>query len=50
VSWGREFDGLLKYLVANLFEAKGFWNRKLHPELKLMWISMNAAGIGPPGR
>ncbi len=50
ISWGREFEALLKYLVANLFEAQGFWNRKQDPQLKIMWISMDEAGIGPPIR
>ncbi len=49
VGWGREFDVLRKYLVKNLFESKGFWNRKQHPHLQLMWISMRDAGISGPG-
>jgi hypothetical protein len=47
VGWGREFDILLQYLVKNLFESKGFWNRKCEPQLKLVWISMRNAGITP---
>lgn len=39
VSWGREFETLAKYFVKNLFESKGFWNRKKHPHLKLFWVS-----------
>ena len=28
VSWGREFDTVMRYLVKNVFEATGLWNRK----------------------
>lgn len=47
VTWGREFDALKVYFIKNLFESKGFWNRKREPHLKFMWVSMKEAGIGP---
>ena len=47
VSWGREFDLLHRYLVKNMFEAHGFWNRKREQDLELVWISMKEAGFTP---
>lgn len=31
ISWGREFKGVMIYLVKNIFEAAGFWDRKRQP-------------------
>ncbi len=39
VSWGREFESVMCYLVKNLFEAAGLWNRKRNPEWELGWGS-----------
>jgi hypothetical protein len=34
--WGREFEAGMRYLVKNLFEAAGLWNRKKHPDWELV--------------
>jgi REP element-mobilizing transposase RayT len=48
VTWGREFLALKRYLVKNMFEAAGLWNRKREPGLKIFWLSLREAGVGPP--
>lgn len=35
--WGREFEAGMLYLVKNLFEAAGLWNRKKHPDWEIGW-------------
>jgi hypothetical protein len=39
VSWGKDFKTATRYLIANLIESAGIWNRKRNPHLKLVWIS-----------
>ena len=36
VSLGREFETVMRYLIKNIFEAEGLWNRKKHPEWELI--------------
>lgn len=35
--WGREFERGMIYLVKNLFEAAGLWNRKKNPHWEVGW-------------
>jgi len=48
VTWGREFEGLIDYLVKNSFEAAGLLNRKKDPGAKLIRFVCEEAGIPPP--
>jgi len=48
VSWGKEFKSVTRYLIGNLFEAAGAWNRKRDPYLKVILLSMREAGVEPP--
>lgn len=48
VSWGREFKALHAYLIKNLLEALGVWNRKKFPDLKVVFLSLEEAGVPPP--
>jgi REP element-mobilizing transposase RayT len=48
VSWGRDFKAVTEYIIGNLFEAAGLWNRKRDPHLKVILASMLEAGLGPP--
>lgn len=44
VSWGREFETVMRYLVKNIFEAAGLWNRKKYPEWELLSFQCEPAG------
>ncbi len=48
VSWGKDLKTVTAYLIGNLFEAAGAWNRKKDPHLKVVVLSMREAGVGPP--
>lgn len=48
VSWGKDFKSVSCYLIGNLFEAVGAWNRKKDPHLKIICLSMREAGLDPP--
>jgi hypothetical protein len=50
VSWGRDFKGVTAYIIGNLLEAAGLWNRKRDSFLKVILASMLNAGVGPPPR
>ncbi|MBC7691406.1 MAG: transposase [Methylotenera sp.] len=39
VTWGRELQELQKYLIKNLFEAAGLWDRKKDPGRKFHHFS-----------
>jgi REP element-mobilizing transposase RayT len=39
VSWGREFRTIHAYLIKNLFEAAGLWDREKHPDLRVVSLS-----------
>lgn len=45
VSWGRDLKAVTSYLIGNLFEAAGAWNRKRDPHLKVVFLSMIDAGV-----
>jgi REP element-mobilizing transposase RayT len=49
VTWGRDFKAVTNYIIGNLFEAAGLWNRKRDSHLKVILASMLEAGLGPPG-
>lgn len=48
VTWGREFKTVTRYVIGNLFQAAGGWNKKRDPHLEVVLISMREAGVGPP--
>ncbi len=48
VTWGREYLTLKAYLIKNLLEASGLWNRKKYPDLGFAFASLREAGIPPP--
>jgi REP element-mobilizing transposase RayT len=48
VSWGNDFKAVTRYVIGNLFQAAGGWNKKRDPHLKVVLLSMREAGVGPP--
>jgi REP element-mobilizing transposase RayT len=48
VTWGREFKTVTSYIIGNLFQVAGGWNKKKDPHLQVIFLSMREAGVGPP--
>ena len=44
VSWGREFEIVMNYLIKNIFEAAGYWNRTKHPAWEFITLKCEPIG------